>query len=156
MTLCAGAHHPSLGNYFWIGLRPPILLTDQRQGQGPSSTVNQGALRQRFFLAASKHLSSAFGRRRVGRSSSPHARKKHSDTQGNVYETSAAIPYWWRVTTQVLAVLLTGRTAREITFSQSEGVGSPQWGCAGDRVEMVVKVHCGTVFKGTHFQQGNN
>ena len=32
----------------------------------------------------------------------------------------------WRVTTQVLAVLLTGRTAREITFSQSEGVGSPQ------------------------------
>ena len=24
---------------------------------------------------------------------------------------------------------------------------SPLWGCAGDRVEMVVKVHCGTVFR---------
>ena len=44
------------------------------------STVNQGALRQRFFLAASPLVSSAFGRTLVGlwptkRTSPSHARK---------------------------------------------------------------------------------
>ena len=41
-----------------ISLWPSIWLTDWRQGQGPSSTVNQGALRQRFFLVASSLVSS--------------------------------------------------------------------------------------------------
>ena len=41
-----------------ISLWPSIWLTDWRQGQGPSSTVNQGALRQRFFLVASPLVSS--------------------------------------------------------------------------------------------------
>ena len=65
MTLWAGAHHSSLGNYFWISLivlRPPVWLTENRQGQGPSSPVNQGALHRRFFLAASALVS---GRGRV-------------------------------------------------------------------------------------------
>ena len=30
---------------------------------------------------------------------------------------------------------------------------SPLWGCAGDRVEIVIKVHCGTVL-GSEFQHG--
>ena len=32
--------------------------------------------------------------------------------------------------------------------SQLERAYSPLWGCAGDRVKMVVKVHCGTVLGG--------
>ena len=38
----------------------------------------------------------------------------------DVWETSAEIPYWWRVTTQIWVVLLIGRVAREICFNQSE------------------------------------
>ena len=34
------------------------------------------------------------------------------------------------------------------------GLHSPLWGCAGDRDEMVVKVHCGTVFEDA-FQHGS-
>ena len=37
----------------------------------------------------------------------------------DVWETSAEIPYWWRVTTQIWVVLLTGRAAWEIWFNQS-------------------------------------
>ena len=43
----------------------PIWLTDY-ETRSRSSTVNQGAMRQRFFLAASSLVSSVFGRRRVG------------------------------------------------------------------------------------------
>ena len=39
--------------------------------------------------------------------------------RNDVWETSAEIPYWWRVTTQIWVVLLIGR-AREICFNQSE------------------------------------
>ena len=34
--------------------------------------------------------------------------------RNDVWETSAEIPYWWRVTTQIRVVLLIGRVAREI------------------------------------------
>ena len=34
--------------------------------------------------------------------------------RNDVWETSAEIPYWWRVTTQIWVVLLIGRIAREI------------------------------------------
>ena len=37
----------------------------------------------------------------------------------DVWETSAEIPYWWRVTTQIWVVLLIGRAAWEIWFNQS-------------------------------------
>ena len=36
------------------------------------------------------------------------------------WETSAEIPYWWRVSTQIWVVLLIGRAAQEIWFNQSE------------------------------------
>ena len=36
----------------------------------------------------------------------------------NDVETSAEIPYWWRVTTQIWLVLLIGRAARKICFGQ--------------------------------------
>ena len=38
----------------------------------------------------------------------------------DVWETSAEIPYWWCVTTQIWVVLLIGRAVREICFKQSE------------------------------------
>ena len=39
------------------------------------------------------------------------------------WETSAEIPYWWRVTTQIWVVLLSGRgTGWEICFIQSEAL----------------------------------
>ena len=38
----------------------------------------------------------------------------------DVWETSAEILYWWRVTTQIWVVLLIGRAAWEICFNQSE------------------------------------
>ena len=38
----------------------------------------------------------------------------------DVWETSAKIPYWWRVTTQISVVLLIGPAAWEIWFNQSE------------------------------------
>ena len=39
----------------------------------------------------------------------------------DAWETSAEIPYWWRVTTQILLVLLIGCAAWEIWFNQSFG-----------------------------------
>ena len=55
----------------------PIWLTDY-ETRSRSSTVNQGAMRQRFFLAASSLVSSVFGRRRVGLRPTKHlvAREK--------------------------------------------------------------------------------
>ena len=41
-----------------------------------------------------------------------------------VWETSAEIPNWWRVTTQIWGMLLIGRAAWEICFSQSEALSS--------------------------------
>ena len=41
--------------------------------------------------------------------------------RNNVWEMSAEIPYWWRVTTQIWVVLLIGRAAWEI-FNQSEAI----------------------------------
>ena len=38
----------------------------------------------------------------------------------DVWETSAEIPYWWRVTTHIWVVLLIGRAAWEICFNQPE------------------------------------
>ena len=38
----------------------------------------------------------------------------------DVRETSAEIPYWWRVTTQIWVVFLIGRAVWEIWFNQSE------------------------------------
>ena len=41
----------------------------------------------------------------------------------DVWETSAEIPYWWRVTTQIwVAVLLIGRATLEICFNRSEAL----------------------------------
>ena len=40
--------------------------------------------------------------------------------QNDVWETSAEIPYWWRVTTQSWVELLIGRAAWKICFNQSE------------------------------------
>ena len=39
----------------------------------------------------------------------------------DAWETSAEIPYWWHVTTQILLVLLIGCAAWEIWFNQSFG-----------------------------------
>ena len=38
----------------------------------------------------------------------------------DVWETSAKIPCWWRVTSQIWVVFLIGRAAQEICFNQSE------------------------------------
>ena len=40
----------------------------------------------------------------------------------DVWETSAEIPYWWRVITQIWVVILIGRVAWEIPFNQSEAL----------------------------------
>ena len=40
--------------------------------------------------------------------------------QNDVWETSAEIPYWWRVTTQIWVVLLTGWNKFPIRHNQSE------------------------------------
>ena len=45
--------------------------------------------------------------------------------RNDVWETSAEIPYWWRVTTQIWVVLLIVRAAREICFNQSETLPIP-------------------------------
>ena len=42
--------------------------------------------------------------------------------RNDVWGTSAEIPYWWRVTTQIWVVLLIGRPAWEICFNQSEAL----------------------------------
>ena len=40
----------------------------------------------------------------------------------DVWEASAEIPYWWRLTSQIWVVLLIGRAAKEIYFNQSEAL----------------------------------
>ena len=40
--------------------------------------------------------------------------------RSDVWQTSAQIPYWWRVTTQIWVGLLIGRVAREICYNLSE------------------------------------
>ena len=40
----------------------------------------------------------------------------------HVWETSAEIPYWWGITTQIGVVLLIGRAEWEIWFNQSEAL----------------------------------
>ena len=45
----------------------------------------------------------------------------------DVWGTSAEIPYWWRVTTQIRIVLLIGRAAWEICFNQSEALPRSGW-----------------------------
>ena len=45
----------------------------------------------------------------------------------DVWETSAEIPYWWRVTTQIWVVLLIGRAAWEFYFNQSEALPRSGW-----------------------------
>ena len=46
--------------------------------------------------------------------------------RNDVWETSAEIPYWWRVSTQIWVVLLIGRAAWKIFFNQS--VAQPRTG----------------------------
>ena len=48
------------------------------------------------------------------------ARQVLVSPRNNVWGTRAEIPYWWRVTTQILVVLLIGRAAGEICFNQSD------------------------------------
>ena len=38
-------------------------------------------------------------------------------SENDVWKTSAEIPYWWRVTTQIWLVLLIGRTGWEFWFN---------------------------------------
>ena len=45
--------------------------------------------------------------------------------QNDVWETSAEIPYWWRVTTQIRVLLLIGCATCEICFNQSRAL--PHW-----------------------------
>ena len=40
----------------------------------------------------------------------------------DVWETSAEMPYWWHVTTQIWVVFLIGNAAWEIWFNQSEAL----------------------------------
>ena len=40
----------------------------------------------------------------------------------DVWETSAEIPYWWRVTIKIWVMLLIGRATWEIWFNQSEAL----------------------------------
>ena len=53
--------------------------------------------------------------------------------RNEVWGTSAEIPYWWRVTTQISVVLLTSRLAREFAsttekhFADLGGDTSPVW-----------------------------
>ena len=69
-------------------MRPPVWLTDWRQGQGPSSTVNQAALRQsEVFCRGFAAL--VFGRRPktcrpAADEASRHTQEKISCTQGTV------------------------------------------------------------------------
>ena len=42
--------------------------------------------------------------------------------RNDAWETSAEIPYWWRVTTQVRIVILIGRPTREMCFNQLEAL----------------------------------
>ena len=57
----------------------------------------------------------------VWKNKSPHFTTPSLVSPPNdVWETSAEIPYWWHVTIQFWVVLLIGRAAWEICFSQSE------------------------------------
>ena len=47
--------------------------------------------------------------------------------RNDVWETSAEIPYWRRVTTQIWVVLLIGRAAWEICFNQSKAPPRSDW-----------------------------
>jgi len=47
-------------------------------------------------------------------------RKQPTPPRNDVWGTSVDFPYWWHVITRIWAVLLIGRTAREICFSQSK------------------------------------
>ena len=47
-------------------------------------------------------------------------------TTGVNRKTSAEIPYWWRVATQIWVVLLIGHPAWKICFSQSEALHLPR------------------------------
>ena len=48
--------------------------------------------------------------------------------RNDVWGTSAEIPYWWRVTTQIWVRLLIGRAMRKICLNQSEALSRPrQW-----------------------------
>ena len=49
--------------------------------------------------------------------------------QNDVWKTSAEIPYWCCVTTQIWVVLLIGRVAWEICFNQSEALLGSLWWC---------------------------
>ena len=42
--------------------------------------------------------------------------------RNDVWEISAEIPYWWRITTQIWVVLLIGRATWDICFNQSEAL----------------------------------
>ena len=46
--------------------------------------------------------------------------RSQKDRKNDVWGTTAAIPYWWRITTQIWVVLLIGRAAGEICLNQSE------------------------------------
>ena len=46
-----------------------------------------------------------------------------------VWETSAEIPYWWHVITQIWIVLLIGHAAWEIWFNQSEALPRSGYWC---------------------------
>ena len=64
--------------------------------------------------------------------------------RNDVSGTSAEIPYWWRVTSQIWVVLLIGRAAREICFSQSEALPrSGTW--------HVISMECLRLFLRRHF-----
>ena len=60
--------------------------------------------------------------------SSRHLATSHLvSPQNDVWETSAEIPYWWRVTSQIWVVLLIGRATWEIYFNQSEALPRSGW-----------------------------
>ena len=56
-----------------------------------------------------------------------------------VWETSAEIPYWWRVTTHIWVVLLIGRAAWEIWFNQPEAL--PRSGISMDFLRLFLRRH---------------
>ena len=55
------------------------------------------------------------------------ATPKLVSTRNDVWETSAEIPYWRRVTTQIWVELLIGRTASKIWFNQSQALPRSVW-----------------------------
>ena len=59
--------------------------------------------------------------------------RRHSATlptvspRNDVWEASAEIPYWWRVSAKIWLMLLIGRAACEICFNQSEALLRSIW-----------------------------